>query len=315
MYAAAIAALLVAYFIFRRWIQGRDSPDQTTRLDGKTVVITGCNTGLGFETAVELAARGAHLIMACRDQNRAEAAAATLRQRVPSADVRVMSLDLCSFASVRAFASLFMQTEKRLDVLLCNAGAMMFERKMTGDNLETSFQANHFSHFLLVSLLMPMLRRAPHARIINVSSLMHAQVKTISFDDLSHEKNFRGFEVYGETKLANVLFTFELARRLKGTNITANCLHPGTVVSDIPRNMHKVIYLLYPLYAQLFCKSTIKGAQTSIWAAVDPKFDTTSGVYLDDCAIVPSSKASKDEGLAKKLWEVSEQITGAKWDL
>jgi NAD(P)-dependent dehydrogenase (short-subunit alcohol dehydrogenase family) len=132
-----------------------------------------------------------------------------------------------------------------------------------------------------------MLRRAPHARIINVSSLMHAQVKTISFDDLSHEKNFRGFEVYGETKLANVLFTFELARRLKGTNITANCLHPGTVVSDIPRNMHKVIYLLYPLYAQLFCKSTIKGAQTSIWAAVDPKFDTTSGVYLDDCAIVP----------------------------
>ena len=255
--------------------------------------------------------------MACRDVQRAEAAAQKLRTAVGgvAVNVLVMQLDLCSFASVRAFAAAFLQSEQRLDVLICNAGTMMMERHLTGDNLETALQANHLSHFLLVSLLLPALRRTPRARVINVSSMLHAYAKTLPFDDLSHAVSYRGFEVYGETKLCNVLFTLELARRLRGTNITTSCLHPGTVVSDIPRHLPKLVYMMYPAYAYLFCKTTRKGAQTSIWAAVDPCFDTLTGVYLDDCAVSTPSAVAQDEGLAKKLWDVSEQLSGAQWSL
>nr|XP_020481997.1 retinol dehydrogenase 11-like [Labrus bergylta] len=204
----------------------------TAPLEGKTVLITGANTGIGKETALDMAVRGARVIMACRDVDKGEEAAASIRAACPRADVEVRELDLADTCSIRAFAQKFLREVNELHILINNAGVMMCPYMKTIDGFEMHIGVNHLGHFLLTSLLIGQLKRSVHARIVVVSSLAH-NFGWIRFHDLHSQGSYNSGLAYCQSKLANVLFTRELARRLKGTNVTVNSVHPGTVNSDL----------------------------------------------------------------------------------
>ena len=207
-------------------------------LNGKTVIITGANTGIGKATAIDLAKRNARVIMACRNDEKGEKAANQVRRESGSYNVEYRHLDLASLASVRQFAQEILQEEYPVNILINNAGLLVRERTITEDGFEVMFATNHLGHFLLTNLLLPKLNQAPSARIVTVSALAHEFVKSgIPFDNLNCEKSFRFFQAYSVTKLANVLFTRSLRKRLEGSNITANCLHPGLVTTELGRSI------------------------------------------------------------------------------
>jgi len=239
-------------------------------LDGQVAVITGGNSGIGKETAAELAGMGAHVIIAARNPTKAAAAVAEIQQRSPGATVEHLPLDLASFASVHAFADAFTARFDRLDVLVNNAGASLAKRTVTDDGHETQFQVNHLSHYLLTRLLHPQLEAAPAARVINVSSTGHTFARAgLDFDDLDWERRkYRGFLVYCATKLANVLFTRELARRYEDTKLTANAVHPGWVASNFGREGDMGVFIgLAMVASRPLMISSAKGAHTSVYLA------------------------------------------------
>ena len=281
------------------------------KLHGKTVIVTGANTGIGRETALDLADRGARVILACRNLDKAQAAAEKIRKETGSDKVIVKELDLASLKSVRNFAEDVHQTEDRLDILINNAGIMRCPYWTTEDGFEMQFGVNHLGHFLLTNLLLDMLERSKPSRIINVSSLAHVRGK-IRFDDLQSEQDYSPGPAYCQSKLANVLFTRELSKRLDDDDILVTAVHPGIVKTELGRHTSfaksKLAYLTLVPLAWLFFKTPGQGAQTTIHCAVSD--DVESGLYYSDCRPKEPAEQGKDNGAAKKLWEVSADLVG-----
>ncbi len=282
-------------------------------MDSKVVLITGGNAGIGKETAVGLAQQGARVLITSRDAQRGAAAAAEIRDRSGSAAVEVVALDLADLASVRRCAAEVLQHTDRLDVLVDNAGLVMSRRTETTDGFETMFGVNHLGHFLLTNLLLDRLRASAPSRVVVVSSDAHKQARHgLDFDALQSERSYRPFVVYGKTKLANIYFARELARRLEGTGVTANSLHPGFVASRFARDGDTGFLLqLGVMLARPFAISQAAGARTSIWLASSSDVDGVSGLYFYKCASAHTSKAGADDEAAKRLWAVSEELVGS----
>jgi retinol dehydrogenase-12 len=280
-------------------------------VDGKVVVITGGNAGIGKETAVRLARLGATVVITSRNAERGRAALADVRERSGSEDVSVMDLDLASFASIRRFASDLRDRYDRLDVLLNNAGGVLSERTVTEEGFEATFGVNHLGHFLLTNLLLDRLESNPGgARVVNVSSVAHKGAR-LDFDDLQSEQHYSALKVYGRSKLANIYFTRELARRVND-GVTANALHPGYVRSEFGRAGDlSWLFALGNRIGSVFAISPEKGARTSIYLASSPEVEGVTGGYFYKCAPASISAAAQDDAAARRLWDVSEQLVAS----
>jgi len=276
-------------------------------LSGKTCLITGATSGIGKATALALARMGATLVLVCRDRNRGEQTRAAIRAQSAGAEVDLMLADLASQQEIRRLAGEFLTTGRPLHVLVNNAGVVNTSRSVTVDGIETVFAVNHLAYFLLTHLLLDRLQQSAPARIISVASDAH-KFGAMNFDDLQAERRYRTMRVYGQSKLANILFTYELARRLQGTGVTVNCLHPGAVATGLGTNNGAWAKPIIKLLG-LFFRSPERGAATSIYLASSPEVEGTSGKYFVDCRPRRSSPASYDEASAKRLWEISERMT------
>ncbi|XP_042873945.1 retinol dehydrogenase 11-like [Penaeus japonicus] len=276
----------------------------TRRLDGKTVVITGCNAGIGRETARDLSGRGAKIIMACRDTKTAEKVAKEIGSQT-GGELVVIKLDLASLASVRAFAQELKAKERRLHMLINNAGVMLCPYTKTEDGFEMQMGTNHLGHFLLTNLLLPLLTHSEEARIISLSSLAHT-FGVIPFDDMAYEKGYDRNQAYSNSKVANILFTRHLAKKVKGTNIQVFSLHPGTVQSNLWKHFSS---LFTASYAKLILKNSTEGAQTTLYCALEAEQNNHS-YYFNDCAAGYASAIARNDGIAERLWRVSEKLVG-----
>ncbi|XP_022361141.1 retinol dehydrogenase 12 [Enhydra lutris kenyoni] len=281
------------------------------QLPGKVVVITGGNTGIGKETAKELARRGARVYIACRDVLKGESAASEIRADTKNSQVLVRKLDLSDTKSIRAFAEGFLAEEKQLHILINNAGVMMCPYSKTADGFETHLGVNHLGHFLLTHLLLERLKASTPARVVNLSSVVHHAGK-IHFHDLQSEKHYSRGLAYCHSKLANVLFTRELARRLQGTGVTTYAVHPGIVSSELVRHSF-LLCLLWRLFSP-FIKSPWEGAQTSLHCALAEGLEPLSGKYFSDCKKAWVSPKSRDNKTAERLWNVSCELLGIQWE-
>ncbi len=281
----------------------------TDHMQGKTVLITGGNSGIGFETAVALARYGANVVFTSRDPHRGEHAVDEIRRR-SAADVALMPLDLASFASIRAFAADFLQRYDNLHVLHNNAGLVLSERTETEDGFETTFGVNHLGHFLLTDLLLDRVKAGAPARIVNVSSRAHRFARGgLDFDDLQSTNSYGGMRAYARSKLANIYFTRELARRLQGTGVTVNAVHPGGVNTGFARDgdVRAPFSWLWTL-AKPFLRSPEKGAQTSIFVASAPELEGVTGNYFADSKEVQPTRMARDDDAAGRLWAASEAL-------
>lgn len=307
------ALLLGAYFLLHMTLLKMPRCKSDARLHGKTVIVTGANTGIGKTTALDLARRGARVIMACRDRGRAEAAIKDIVQETGNNQVVFMQLDLSSLQSVRSFAESFLKSESRLDLLINNAG-LLFGGK-TEEGFGMIFAVNHLGHFLLTMLLLDRLKASGPSRVVTVSSEGHKGGK-VDFNcltthrDLSlGDNDFQLFHKYCHSKLCNILFTTELAKRLEGTNVTCYSLHPGIIKTEIGRHTGLwwrcvAVPLAYP-----FLVDAESGAQTTLHCALEPGIEHLSGHYFSRCAPHTNLKA-RDDATAKKLWELSESFCG-----
>lgn len=277
-----------------------------TGVRDKRVLITGATRGIGLAASQALARRGAQLAIVARDGARGEEVARSIEEE-GGADVDVLNADLASQASVRALADEALARYTRIDILVNNAGAAFTKRELTVDGIERTWALNHLAPFLLTNLLLDRLKASAPARIITTSSDAH-KGKLIPFDDLNAERSWkgRGFTRYGETKLANIMFTRELARRLEGTGVTAYCFHPGLVATGFNRNNGALMSAAMTIIAP-FARSPRKAAQTLVWLADSPDVTTQSGGYYEDEALAVSSRQAQDATLARRLWEVSEE--------
>jgi retinol dehydrogenase 14 len=277
-------------------------------MTGKTCVVTGATAGIGKETAVALAAAGARVAIVCRTRDRGERALAEIRQR-SGGDVVLFVADLGSQRAVRVLAARLTAALPRVDVLVNNAGLVLDERVLTEDGLETTFAVNHIGYFLLARLLEPKLCASAPARIVNVASGAHRGA-TIRFDDLMGARAYDGWKAYKQSKLANIVFTYELARRLAGTGVTANCLHPGAVATSFGKAGPALIRLAVRI-GRPFMKSPARGAVTSIYLASSAAVQGVSGKYFVNRREARSSDESYDPEVAARLWKVSEELTAA----
>lgn len=283
-------------------------------MDGKTVVVTGGNSGIGFETALGLAAAGARTLITARDRAKGERAVEEIQQRSGSDQVELVVFDLASLASVRAGAEEILRRCPVLHVLVNNAGLVLSQRSETVDGYETTFAVNHLGPFLLTTLVCKRLEECAPARIVNVASTAHTQARNgMPFDDLQSRTNYAGMRVYGESKLANILFTVELAKRLAGTGVTVNCLHPGTVATGYGRDGDTTGLLAFGLkIAKPFLLTPAKGARTSIYLASSPEVEGVTGKYFIKCRPRQPTRAAQDAAAAARLWEVSEALVAAR---
>lgn len=272
-------------------------------MEGKTCVITGASSGIGKVSAEQLASMGARVVMVCRSQGRGERAKAEVEARSGRGSVELMLADLASLDSVRAFARKFEESHGSLHVLLNNAGVVRLRRSLTTDGFETTFQVNYLSPFLLTNLLLPLLKTSAPSRIVNVSSAVHYGGH-IDLDDLQLERGYGVIRAYSQSKLALVLFTHELARRLEGTGVTANCLHPGAVATNIWGNALGPASFLGKV-TKLFLRSPEKGAKTQVYLTSSPEIETVTGEYFEPKGKTRSSTESYDQALAERLWDAS----------
>ncbi|KKL86540.1 hypothetical protein LCGC14_1943730 [marine sediment metagenome] len=281
----------------------------TASMQGKTVLITGANSGIGRETAVALARAGATVVLTSRDPDKGEQAAADIRQR-SGADVALMPLDLASFPSIRAHADDFLQRYDKLHVLINNAGLILTERTETEQGFETTFGVNHLGHFLLTQLLLDRIKASAPARIVNVASAAHRFARGgLDFNDLQLTNSYGGMQAYGRSKLANIYFTRELARRLEGSGVTVNALHPGSVATGFAHDgdVRAPFSWLWTL-AKPFLRSPEKGAQTSIFVASSPELDGVTGKYFADSKETQPTSVAQDDEAARRLWTASEEL-------
>jgi NAD(P)-dependent dehydrogenase (short-subunit alcohol dehydrogenase family) len=274
---------------------------------GKTCMITGATSGLGRASALELGRMGAKLILVCRNRERGQELVREI-QRAGNPDVELMVADLESQAQIRQLAADFLATGKPLNVLMNNAGVFNMKRALTSDGLEEVFAVNHLAYFMLTLLLLDRIKESAPARIINVSSDLH-QRATIKFEDLGGERSYGGMSSYAQSKLANVLFTYELARRLAGTGVTVNCVHPGAVATNLANHNGALVGTAWKLISA-FTKSPGVGARTQVYLASSPEVEGVTGKYFIDSKEARSSDVSHDADLARRLWEVSAQMTG-----
>lgn len=279
-------------------------------MDGKVVVITGGNAGIGKETAVGLAALGADVVITARNAAKGQAALDEIKRRSGSERVDVMALDLADFASIRSFAHDFLAGHDRLDVLLENAGLVQSQRSTTAQGFETTFGVNHIGHFLLTDLLLDRLKASAPSRVVIVASGAHRSARGgLDFDDLQTERHkYHGMQVYSRTKLANVYFARELARRLAGTGVTANALHPGFVASNFAREGDTGFMSAGIRIARPFAISAPKGALTSIYLASSPEVEGVTGQYFSKCKPASTSKTAQDDDAGRRLWEATEKL-------
>lgn len=277
-------------------------------MEGKVCLVTGATSGIGAVTAEALAGRGGVVAVVGRSAERAAATVERIRRRTGTTTVEHLLADLSSQQEVRRLAEAFAARHDRLDVLVNNAGAVFTRRRQSPDGLELTFALNHLAYFLLTGLLLDTLRSSAPSRVVNVSSDAH-QGARIDFDDLQAERGYRGFTVYGRSKLANLLFTYELARRLEGTGVTVNALHPGVVATRFATNNGRVVRLLQPLFRP-FMVSPEQGARTVVHLATSPEVEGVTGGYFVKERPSPSSGVSYDTAAAERLWQVSEELTG-----
>jgi len=278
-----------------------------TSLKGKTALVSGGTNGIGLVTARELARMGAQVTIVSRNAAKCASVAQAIKTETGN-PVEYISADLSTLAGIMQAASDFKQRHTRLEILINNAGGLFMNRKKTVDGYEMTFALNHLNYFLLTNLLLDLLKKSTPARIVNVSSGAHEGAQ-IEFDNLQGEKHFSGMRAYGQSKLANVLFTYELARRLEGTGVTVNALHPGTISTGFARN-NGILYNLGMSVVGLFFRKPDQGARTSIYLASSPEVEGVTGKYFFDCKEVPSSPLSYDPDMAAKLWQVSLELTG-----
>ena len=278
-------------------------------MGGKVVLITGGTSGIGRAAATALAAMGAEVVVTGRDRERGEAAVEEIRRDSGNERVSLVLADLSVQAEVRRLAEEFRKRHDRLDVLVNNAGLVQSRRVETPDGLELTLAVNHLAPFLLTDLLLDLLKKSAPSRVITVSSEARRGA-SIDFDDLQSERRYRGFPVYGMTKMANILFTYELAERLEGTGVMANCLHPGAVSTNFAQNNRGPIALLFRLFKP-FMRSPEQGADTLVYLASSPEAGELNGKYLTNRKEV-SPAEPRGETSQKWLWEVSEELTNHK---
>src|SRR5271163_825918 len=296
-----------------------DIPDQT----GRTAIITGANTGLGYETAVALAGQGARVVLAVRNLDKGKQAATRIAEAHPGATVELQELDLTSLASIRAAAEQLRADHDRIDLLINNAGVMWTPKSTTADGFELQFGTNHLGHFALTGLLLDRLLPVPGSRVVTVSSIGHRLRAAIHFDDLQWERSYSRVAPYGQSKLANLLFTYELQRRLaaraKPTTM-ALAAHPGTSNTELVRNLPAVLRPAVVVFGPLVFQNAAMGALPTLRAATDP--DAEGGQYYGPDGLgeqrghpklVSSSRQSHDEDLQRRLWKVSEELTGVRY--
>lgn len=304
-----------------RWTQN-DIPDQS----GKLVIVTGGNSGIGYEAGFALAGRNAQVILAVRDVKKGEEAAQKIRQVHPQAQVTVMPLDLSDLKSAHSFTQTFLATHEHLNILINNAGVMALPARKTVDGFEMQFGTNHLGHFALTGLLLPALKATPNARVVTVSSNLHNS-GDIHFDDLQWEKSYDRWGAYSQSKLANLLFAYEFQRRLvaAGVDVKSVGCHPGYAATNLqaagPRMDGSVVSLWMMNLANMFvAQSQTMGALPTLFAAVAPQ--ANGGDYIGPTGRggmrgypekVRSNDKSYDEGMAKRLWSVSEELTGVAY--
>ncbi|MCV7087257.1 SDR family NAD(P)-dependent oxidoreductase [Mycolicibacter hiberniae] len=297
-----------------RWTTA-DLPDQT----GRVAVITGSNTGIGYYTAAELAGHGARVVLAVRDLAKGDAAAQRIRETSPQAAVEVQQLDLSSLASVRDAAEALSAAHPRIDLLINNAGVMYTPKQHTADGFELQFGTNHLGHFALTGLLLPRMLRVRQSRVVTVSSMAHRIMAAIHFDDLQWEHGYNRIAAYGQSKLANLMFTYELQRRLaaKRRSTIAVAAHPGTANTELTRHLPPFLRPADRLLMPLVVQSAAMGALPTLRAATDP--EVTGGQYYGPGGIgeqrgypklVEASKQAHDVELQQRLWAVSQELTG-----
>jgi NAD(P)-dependent dehydrogenase (short-subunit alcohol dehydrogenase family) len=301
----------------------RDMPDLT----GRTIVVTGANSGLGLEAARAFAGRGAHVVLACRSPERAEGARASIAQSHPTASIEVMALDLANLSSVRVFGAAFAAKHDRLDVLCNNAGVMALPRRETVDGFEMQIGTNHLGHFALTGLLLPVLLRTPGSRVVTQSSNMH-RIGRIALDDLHGSTRYGRWSAYGQSKLANLLFAYELQRRLAraGTTTTSVACHPGYSATELQfagARMENSTFMerFFELGNRLLAQPAASGALPMLYAATSP--DVRGGEYFGPEGFqemwgapkrVVSNGRSQDAAVAARLWALSEELTRVRYE-
>ena len=273
------------------------------------VVITGANSGMGKAISIELAKTGALIVMLCRNKERGEEALLELRALSGNSSVEMMLCDLGSLESIKNFCLEFKKKHQRLNVLINNAGVTLPGYHQTTDGYELQFGVNHLGHFLLTNQLLDLLIASAPARIINVASGAH-KIGKIHFEDINLEKNYTFWRAYSQSKLANILFTYELAEKLKGTGVTANCLHPGAVATSMGINRDTGFGTFITRMLKPFFQTPAQGAETAIYLATSNQVEGVTGKYFYRKKSVPSSKQSYDRAAAKKLWDLSKTMVG-----
>ncbi|XP_071963063.1 retinol dehydrogenase 12-like [Antedon mediterranea] len=308
MTSLAIACVLIL-MLRRRLVRKRYCSN--TRLDGKVVIITGANTGIGKETARDLVRRGAKVILACRDVTKGKRAVDEILTESSGKGVGALTverLDLASFKSIRSFAKLIIEKESPVNILINNAGVSMCSPQKTTDGFELQFGVNHLGHFLLTHLLLDVIKSSAPSRIITVSSFAHRQGK-IHFDDINlTADNYAPLKAYRQSKLANIMFTNELARMLKGTNVTCYSLHPGLVSTEICRYLSPIKRVVATILLPLIASTSEMGAQTTIYCAVEQSLDDENGYFYSDCERMEPAPQARDEEADKQLWKVSAEM-------
>ena len=277
-------------------------------LENKVCLITGATNGIGQESAKALNKMGAEIVFVARNEEKGN----FLKQQLKNdsgRDATMIIANLSSQAEVKRAANEFLALEKPLDILLNNAGIMNRERNETVDGLEEVFSVNHLAYFTLSLMLLDKLKQTENSRVINVASGAHQFVKDMNFDDLQSEKTFKPLQVYGQSKLANILFTKSLSEKLLNSGVTVNCLHPGFVSTGIGSN-NKGIWNLLMFLAKPFAKKSNKGAETSIYLCSSPAVKNISGEYFVDCTVEKVSEAANDPKQAEKLWDISFELAG-----
>jgi NAD(P)-dependent dehydrogenase (short-subunit alcohol dehydrogenase family) len=284
--------------------------------NNKIALIIGATAGIGKETALGIAKTGATTVLVGRDKTKGEAVVNEIKEKTNNENVGLLVADLFSIAEIRKLADEFKNKYDRLDILVNNAGAIFDRRRKTVDGFERTFALNHLSYFLLTNLLLDLIKQSAPSRIVSVSSIAHQFANKVDFDDLQYKhKKFSAMEAYAQSKLMNVLFTYELARRLQGSSVTANCLHPGGVASNFADNTGGLLKIVAWLYKNTFAISPAKGAETSIYLATSPEVEGVTGKYFDNKREKKSSEASYDVGMQKRLWETSKMLIGQEFQV
>ncbi|CAH1791842.1 unnamed protein product, partial [Owenia fusiformis] len=310
----SIVGSAVGGVVILRELMGGPRYKATERVPGKTFIVTGANTGIGKYTAMELARLGGKVIMACRnpESEQAKRTRFDIIDTTHNRNVHLKKLDLASLKSIQEFAEEINKEEDKLDVLINNAGVMRCPKLLTEDGFEMQLGVNHLGHFLLTNLLLEKLKTSAPSRVVTLSSVAHERGE-INFDDLNSSKTYHPARAYEQSKLANAMFAIELAKRLEGTGVTSNAVHPGIVNTEIGRHMKvNKSYIAWPIIGPikfLFLKSPEQGAQTSLFCALDSSLENVTGKYFKNCAESHFVESAKNAADSKRLWAISERWT------